>query len=201
MLRYKWLSTAVLLVSSVSMFGQDANDPVEDILGALPKVEGWQQGETRSYGDARLGMSVGFNSEKGGTFTVFVYDKGITNIQDGPDSDLAKEEVSAAKAEIQMAIELGYYEKVEFHDEEIVALSENVKSRRLRMTLFANGRKLTSEIYVYGHLGYFIKFRATRAYEDKASANKDFNEFVKKVADSLHKYKADTEKLPADVGN
>ena len=140
----------------------------------FPEVEGWSASEIRNYPVKELGYSIGYNSETGGTVTIYVYDKGLKTIPDDLTHDLLKDEIEIAAKDIFKAKELGAYQKVKQEKSDQIVLggtSGKTGALRRTFTIVVKERELTSEIYLFGFQNNFVKIRATRPKIEGETAN------------------------------
>jgi hypothetical protein len=114
-------------------------------------------GENR-YSDRRLGNSFGYNTS-GISLTIYIYDYGIRDIPDGPDSVAACEQFESAKREIEYG---GNYQNVQLRHE----LSRRMQdiagaplAREASYEFDRNGVHATSMLWLTAADGYFVKLR------------------------------------------
>ncbi|NNE66355.1 MAG: hypothetical protein HKN33_07290 [Pyrinomonadaceae bacterium] len=152
------------LVPGVS--GQPENGDENQAAIDFPEVEGWIKGEVKKYSPAELGYSIGYRSNIGGIVTVYVYDKGLKGIPDGPYSNQVSTEIITAKNEIRSLLERGVYGAARFTKFQYRKLGSETGMfmvAQLDVELVREGRTYYSEILMTGLEGKFVKIRATRA--------------------------------------
>ena len=95
----------------------------------VPKTIGPMRynGEKR-YQDARVGRSFGYNAG-GNSLNIYVYDNGLTDVPDGPDSVAACMQYESAKREIENS---GSYQNVKLRRELARRMSHRPRAGRAR---------------------------------------------------------------------
>ena len=176
--RYASLSAicmALLMVSAA--FGQ----PGAAKQFAFPNVVGWEKGETATYPSAELGYSVPYQSETGGTVTIYVYNGGVRSIADGIGDQNVKNEIKKAETDIKSYGDAGYYQNVKLIKSETATIGG---TRTVLYSLFSmkiRGTDVDSEIYLFGYKNNFIKIRATRPKGRDGAANAEVDKLLKEV--------------------
>ena len=170
-------------------FSASAQDRDGSIVSAsvidFPEVEGWEKGDIFMFPEPELGYSVSYESLEGGRVTVYVYNGGVQKIADGHKSDEVRDQLKKAREEIDKVVELGYYDKVETVKRDVVVIGGKLKARREVVELTIRGKKVTSEIYLFGHKNQFIKFRATRAPEVDGAIRPSVRNLFEAIAKAL----------------
>jgi len=141
----------------------------------FPDVDGWEKIGIRKYPTAELGYSVGYQSEEGGTVTVYVYNAGLKNIPSDITGKTVKSEIERAKNDIHQLGKADYYQDVKELKNDTVTLGGTAGKVKALHSLFsfkAKGQALTSEIYLFGYQNNFIKIRASRSKDAGETANK-----------------------------
>lgn len=150
-----------------------AKEKPEDILLGLPSaIHGFESLEIKSYEQAMLGSSLGYNyrGEDGEICaTLYVYDMGLPQIPDGIESDEVRTAYKFSKRDIDYYEEKGVYEDVALSSEgsHTTKVSEDVDFLSLRAEYqYLNnketcGKYVTSYIYLSGARNHFVKVRAT----------------------------------------
>src|SRR5690348_16168704 len=131
-------------------------------------------GENR-YSDRRLGRSFGFGTS-GISLTIYVYDYGLKDLPDGPDSVAACEQYEKAKSEIETG---GNYQNVTLRREVTRPLGDTAQAPLAREALYEldrNGIHALSALWLTAADGYFVKLRLSMRQEvagafDGASAS------------------------------
>ncbi len=114
-------------------------------------------GENR-YSDRRLGTSFGYNTS-GISLTIYVYDYGVRDIPDGPDSVAACEQFESAKREIEHG---GNYQNVVLRHEVSRRMQDAAGAPMAREALYEfdrNGVHAISMLWLTAADGYFVKLR------------------------------------------
>jgi hypothetical protein len=110
------------------------------------------------YSDRRLGRSFGFGAS-GISLTIYVYDYGLRDIPDGPDSVPACEQFERAKAEIESG---GNYQNVVLRRQVTRRMRDTADAPLAREALYEfdrNGVHAVSLLWVTAADGYFVKLR------------------------------------------
>ena len=147
----------------------------------FPEVDGWDKGDVATYPTAELGYSIPYESEVGGTVTIYVYNGGLKSIADGIDDPKVKGEIKKAESDIKAYGEAGYYQNVKLVKSETVTIGG---SRPVLYSLFSmkiRGADVDSEIYLFGYKNNFIKIRATRSKGKNGPANSQMDKLLKDV--------------------
>jgi hypothetical protein len=113
----------------------------------FPEVEGWEMGDVTTYPTAELGYSVPYQSEDGGTVTVYVYNGGLKKIADGIDDKNVKSQIKQAENDIKTYGDAGYYDDVKLIKNETVTLGGSSGTTKALYSLLA--------FKVRGHRGRF----------------------------------------------
>jgi hypothetical protein len=119
-------------------------------------------GETRY--DRRMGRSFAYNAS-GISLNVFVYDYGIRNLADGPDSPEACEQYQSAREEIESG---GNYQNVILRSEVSRPLRADRASPIAREAVYEferNGMRALSVLWLTAADGFFIKLRLSMRVE------------------------------------
>ena len=110
------------------------------------------------YSNRRLGRSYGYNAS-GISLSISVYDDGVSNLPDGPDSVPLCEQYQAARSEIERG---GNYENVIFHGESSRALRDTAGSPVAREAVYEfdrRGVRAISVLWLFAFEGHFFKLR------------------------------------------
>lgn len=186
-LKFKYTIFAVFCCLLLMSSGVSAQSEIE-----FPEIDGWEKGEVRSYPTAELGYSIPYQSETGGTVTIYVYNGGRSKIADGIDDKYVKSEIENAKSDIKAAGENGAYQGVKKIKDGTVTLGGADGSVKALYSLFnfkIQGTMVDSEIYLFGYNNNFIKIRATRLKGKNGASNDDLNALLKEI-DKLFSKKA-----------
>lgn len=165
--RVPWLS----LLAGLCMAGAAAGAPLGDntvklspSLFKLPQNIGplRYQGENR-YSDRRMGRSFGY-SASGISLNIFVYDYGLRDLDDGPDSVEACEQYESAKNEIERG---GNYEHVVLRREtgRRLGAGSELTAREAVYQFERNGLSAVSVLWLTVADGFFIKLRLSMRAE------------------------------------
>lgn len=139
----------------------------------FPEVEGWELSRKIRYPRPELGYSVNYELPAGGRVTVYVYNGGLRSIPNELTGPVAAQ-MRQAKAEINAAVDAGYYDSATEVSSSTVTLGGaegNVRTLYSLYLIKVNGREMDSEIYVFPYENYFIKLRATRPKEADGPKN------------------------------
>jgi len=187
MLRSRTVVLACLItILAVSAAAQDRNEAnAGSAVVDFPDVEGWTKGEIFVFPEPELGYSVSYESSEGGRVTVYVYNGGIQKIADGHDSDEIRDQLKKAREEIDKVVDLGYYEKADTVKRDVVAIGSGLQAQREVVELVVSGKKMTSEIYLFGHKNQFVKIRATRALETEGAIHQSVRRLFEAIAEAL----------------
>src|SRR5262245_48035016 len=113
---------------------------------------------TNGYSDRRLGRSFGYGTS-GISLTIYVYDYGLSNVPDGPDSVDACEQFERAKYEIEFG---GNYQNVVLREQSTRRMKSGANAplaREAHYDLDRNGIHAVSMLWVTAADGYFVKLR------------------------------------------
>lgn len=180
-----------LLLLPAAGFAQDEKDPplkrkktppAEELV--FPEIEGWTRTDKYLYPTADLGYSYSYESPAGGRITVYVYNMGLKQIDDGIVDVNVGEQLKNAEAEIGRAAEMGYYDNVQKIRSGTITLGGKKGKTTALYTLYTldiRDMKMTSEIYVFGSNNNFIKFRATRPYAEDDAENRTVANFFNEM--------------------
>lgn len=171
----------VLLMSSVG----SAQSKME-----FPEIDGWVKGKMTTYPTAALGYSVPYQSETGGTVTIYVYNGGKSKITDGVDDKNVKKEIENAGNEIKQSGELGYYDDVKKVKDDTITLGGTDGKIKALYSLYnfkIRGQKVDSEIYLFGYNNSFVKIRATRPASKNGVSNDALNDLLKEIDELFSK--------------
>jgi len=140
-------------------------------------------GENR-YSDRRLGRSFGFGAA-GISLIVYVYDYGLEDLPDGPDSVPACEQFERAKHEIEHG---GNYQNVVLRSEVTRRMKDAVDAPLAREALYEfdrNGVHAWSYLWLTVADGYFVKLRLSLREEVKDEMNDARQEILGIIASAL----------------
>jgi hypothetical protein len=153
----------------------EPDDQTSDEGITFPEIEGWEKGGIRTYPNAALGYSVAYQSEEGGTITVYVYNGGLKKIPDDINDKILIDEIERAKNEIVQIGKMGVYENVkELKNDRVTLGGANGKVKALRSLYYfkVRGNEVDSEIYLFSYKNNFIKIRSTRPKSEEGKENK-----------------------------
>lgn len=140
-------------------------------------------GENR-YTDRRLGRSFGFGAG-GISLIVYVYDYGLEDLPDGPDSVPACEQFERAKHEIEHG---GNYQNVVLRSEATRRMKDSANAPLAREALYEfdrNGIHAWSYLWLTVADGYFVKLRLTLREEVKDEMHEARPEILGTIANAL----------------
>lgn len=159
----------VILFSALAV----AKDLPEDILVLLPsRIENFIAETPRTYQDKRLGASLGYNTSDHITVTIYIYDQGVQNIEDGVGSEIIKISKESAMEEIIAYERMGYWRNVnKVADKETeFDIGEGKKLKVLYVSYSCdaidgyseNYIPTISDLYITGVKDYICKMRISR---------------------------------------
>jgi len=157
---------------------------LKDLAIDFPEVEEWEKSEIQKYPTEEMGFSINYESNRGGRVTVYVYNGGKKKIADGTADKVVKEELDKAKEEIKKVAGLGYYENLKELKNETATLGGTSGKNKVLYALYnfdAQGKTLTSEIYIFGNKNRFIKIRATRPRDKNEIGDKMVADLLKEI--------------------
>lgn len=169
----------MLVVAGVGVNGKALNDNTVHLLPSkfrlLQNIGPMRYTGENSYSDRRLGRSFGFGTS-GVSLTVYVYDYGLHDVPDGPNSVAACEQFEKAKREIETG---GNYQNVTLRREVTRPLGDTAQAPLAREALYEldrNGIHALSALWLTAADGYFVKLRLSMRQEvadefDEASAS------------------------------
>lgn len=140
-------------------------------------------GENR-YTDRRLGRSFGYGTN-GVSLLIYVYDYGLKDLPDGPDSAAACEQFERAKHEIERG---GNYENVVLRNEATRRMGDTADAPLAREALYEfdrNGIHAWSYLWLTAADGYFIKLRLSLREEVKFELDEARTEILATIAKAL----------------
>ncbi len=185
--------TLLIFAFALTAFGQDGGSPAgkpdnqakvrtdSDLF--FPEVEGWERSERTTYPDANLGYSYGYQSQEGGTVTVYVYNGGNRSIADDLNDKVVRGEFERAKNDVLMVGKAGVYQDVKVVRSSVETIGTSTKCHFGVLTFTVRGVKVHSEIYLFSYKNNFIKIRATRPI-DKAESDQ-FKSLLKELVASF----------------
>jgi hypothetical protein len=140
-----------------------------------PEVKGLTRGKMQPYPDPKAGYSVPYNAP-GFVVTVYVYNRGLDKVPDGPKSDEVRSEMKGLVEALDLAKQKGLYKSVkEVGKEETVSFGKGKGAPSALRRRFEIERKegpVLSEGYVTGYKNYFVKIRASHDPDDKTAPDK-----------------------------
>ena len=140
---------------------------------------------TNRYSDRRLGRSFGYGVS-GISLTIYVYDYGLTDIPDGPDSVPACEQFERAKHEIAYG---GNYQNVVLREQSTrrmrVGGAVAPLVREAHYELDRNGIHAVSILWLTAADGYFVKLRLSLRGEVADELNDARDQILVELADAF----------------
>jgi hypothetical protein len=161
-----------------------AGKNTQDLELTFPVIEGWEKGDTTVYPIPELGYSIAYQSEEGGTVTIYVYNGGLKKISSDIADKTVKSQMEQAKNDIKHYGKLGYYENVKEVKSETVTLggsSGKIKALHSLFTFTIRGQDVNSEIYLFSHQNNFIKIRATRPQSKTTTENQAMTTLLSEI--------------------
>ena len=140
-------------------------------------------GENR-YNDRRLGRSFGYGTS-GISLTIYVYDFGLRDLPDGPDSVAVCEQFERAKHEIEFG---GNYQNVVLRGESTRRMKDIANAPQVREAhyeLDRNGIHAVSILWLAAADGYFVKLRLSLRSEVADELEEARQQILADLADAL----------------
>jgi hypothetical protein len=141
----------------------------------FPDLKGLNRSKIRTYDEPGLGYSLAY-TKPGFTATVYVYNRGLKKVPDGPKSDEVKDEMKRLADEIDAVTKRGVYKSFkELGKEEIVPLGKGKgapSTLRRRFEIERKDGTVLSEGYVTGFKNHFLKIRISHDPDDKGAPEK-----------------------------
>lgn len=139
-------------------------------------------GENR-YSDRRMGRSFGYNAS-GISLNIFVYDYGIRDLSDGPNSYAACEQYESAKDEIEHG---GNYQNVVLRGEVSRPLRPGaaLTAREAVYQFERNGLSALSVLWVTAADGFFIKLRLSMRTEISDELDDAREQILESLAEAI----------------
>lgn len=112
----------------------------------------------RKFSDRRLGRTFGYVTD-GISLTIYVYDYGLHDLPEGPDSVAACEQFERARNEIETG---GNYQNVTLRGQYTRRMDDTAAAPRAREAMYdfqRNGIDAVSGLWLTAHDGYFVKLR------------------------------------------
>jgi hypothetical protein len=145
------------------------------------------------YSDRRMGRSFAYNAS-GISLNIFVYDYGVRDLPEGPDSVDACEQFESAKAEIENG---GNYQNVKLRGEVARRLRADspLTAREAVYEFERNGLSALSVLWLTSADGFFIKLRLSMRTEIADELDDAREQILGSIADAIHA--RDRSALPA----
>jgi hypothetical protein len=139
-------------------------------------------GENR-YSDRRMGRSFGYNAS-GISLNIFVYDYGIRDLADGPDTVAACEQYESAKSEIERG---GNYQNVVMRQEasRLLRPGGDLAAREAVYQFERNGLSALSVLWLTAADGFFIKLRLSMRTEIADELDDAREQILQSLAESI----------------
>lgn len=150
------------------------------------------------YSDRRLGRSFGFGTS-GISLTIYVYDFGLRDLPDGPDSIPVCEQFERAKAEIEGG---GNYQNVVLRREVTRRMNDTANAplaREAQYEFDRNGIHAVSVLWVTAADGYFVKLRLSLREEVADELEEARAQILSTLADSFAARPAKPYEKPASA--
>jgi len=184
------LSKVLLTValSVLFIFPVIAKEPPEKILQSLPTiVESFIAENVHVYENPAAGASLGYNDLSNTTITFYLYDGGISNVEDG----IASKEISEVKASVTNEIENGKNwanVSLAFDGKKEIKLDSGKQIPVLFTQFLLQDSRRTkktdpffrSDLYLVGAKGYICKMRITRKSDLPPAKEQEIEKFVAK---------------------
>jgi hypothetical protein len=176
---------ALAITSCLTFMPLPAQAQYQQSTIIFPEVEGWEKGEITTYPTAELGYSVPYQSQIGGTVTVYVYNGGFSSIGDGISDTTVVNEIRKAENDIHSYEQAGYYQDVNLIKSETVNLGYAQTNPALHslFTFSVRGTPVESSIFMFGYRNNFIKVRSTHPQASQADA--EVSRLLAEIVNSL----------------
>lgn len=150
-----------------------AKESPEAILRSLPaQIRSYSATDIVSYEDRKFGSSLNYSNPAGVAVTVYLYDLGVEDIADGPDTEVIALSKSMAIADILEQEKMGLYSNVViiFDGEKslnlkggkAIKLVSVVLSYQLNNPYTGERSSVASDLYLTGLRGFICKVRISR---------------------------------------
>lgn len=150
-----------------------AKESPEAILRSLPaQIRSYSATDIVSYEDRKFGSSLNYSNPAGVAVTVYLYDLGVEDIADGPDTEVIALSKSMAIADILEQEKMGLYSNVViiFDGEKslnlkggkAIKLVSVVLSYQLNNPYTGEQSSVASDLYLTGLRGFICKVRISR---------------------------------------
>ncbi|GEM_PF-3474071 len=170
----------------------------EDILKTLPKkIETFDAEMPNTFGDKRLGASIGYNDKEDTAITAFLYDYGYADIEDGIFSEIINTSKESAIEDVKEYEKRGYYGNVKIISDgrkEFILNGKNTIDTLWtsysyeiidpRVKGFAS---VISDLYIVGLRGYICKIRVTRSEIAGDRKKQEIDEVLRTILSALKK--------------
>ena len=136
------------------------------------------------YSDRRMGRSFAYNAS-GISLNIFVYDYGVRDLPEGPDSVDACEQFESAKAEIENG---GNYQNVKLRGEVARRLraDSSLSAREAVYEFERNGLSALSVLWLTSADGFFIKLRLSMRTEIADELDDAREQILGSIAEAIH---------------
>jgi len=193
----KRLLLMLILVTSIAT-PVNAKESPEVILRSLPaQIKTFIAEDPLSYDDKRLGASIGYNDPGGIAMTVYLYDLGGGDVEDGVGSEMIKTSKEQAIEDIRQSESMGYYSGVKIisDNQTIFDLGEGKSLKVLFISLsyilnnplISNQQQVASDLYLVGLKGYICKIRVSRPAVKEREQEGRIQEALATLLSVLHK--------------
>jgi hypothetical protein len=155
----------------------------------FPKVDGWERGEPRKYGDgAQAGYSMPYNA-KGIAVTIFVYNRGLKKIPNDLTDEVVRKQFDEACAGVLEAKRLGLYKSAEEAERGDTTFGDGKAAPKALVARFKvvakDDSKLTSRVYLTVYRDHFIKVRCTGPADRDEDAIKAIRQLLAELGKAL----------------
>lgn len=194
----RFVSVSVIALLCCITSASFAKESAESILLLLPKNIVEFKAETpMTYGDPRLGASLGYNNPAGIAVTLYLYDLGQESIPDGIASEVIVRAEEEAINEIKDVAKQGYYGNLNFSPEQevtvtipggkAVTLLKKSFSYAMAMSDYGINETVWSDLYMTGVGGYICKIRVSRSAVIGAERDDEIESLIQTLVTELAK--------------
>jgi hypothetical protein len=181
-LAFATLACAVTLAQAAPL-GDNTVKLAPSLLRLPQNIGPLRYGAENRYSDRRMGRSFGYNAS-GISLNIFVYDYGIRDLADGPDSVAACEQYESAKSEIEHG---GNYQNVVLREEVSRPLrpGTDLMAREAVYHFERNGLSALSVLWLTAADGFFIKLRLSMRTEIGDELDDAREQILESLAESI----------------
>ncbi len=151
----------------------------------LPEANDWVRTEPRPLPPEEHGFTVAYDHPSGLSVTLYQFTLGLSVIPDDLSAGPVQNAMTRAKAGIEQAVQLGYWQAAQETDHGIVRLGDSAKQAIwCRHLLTVNGHTAPSDTYVWSHNNTLFKLRCTGRSRDSEAEGKALSELLTALGDA-----------------